>query len=233
MTQAIIRDLKAARLLAFLVATIFVAGSAHGQGPIRVDIPYPFSTSSDSAKPLPAGTYFLTVEESRLVVRSSKGDQETPSIITRLSGPNSFLQAGALVFDSTGGRKVLSEVWLPGSDGILIHSIPKGHTRSVVSFSDLSVNGHASGKAAFDLTCARCHGEGGKGNPEADRFFGTTIPRLNSPEVQSKSDAELRAIIAAGTQKMPPVEVEEAGFRHRLPPQDVDAVIAYLRTLKP
>jgi hypothetical protein len=31
---------------------------------------------------------------------------------------------------------------------------------------------------------------------------------------------------------MPPVEIDESGFRHRLPPQDVDAVIAYVRTLK-
>jgi len=55
---------------------------------------------------------------------------------------------------------------------------------------------------------------------------------LTSPEVQGKSDAELKEIISKGTQTMPPVEVEESGFRHRLPPQDVDAVVAYLRTLK-
>jgi hypothetical protein len=50
--------------------------------------------------------------------------------------------------------------------------------------------------------------------------------------VQSKSDAELKEIINKGGSAMPPVEIDESGFRHRLPPQDVDAVIAFVRTLK-
>jgi mono/diheme cytochrome c family protein len=85
---------------------------------------------------------------------------------------------------------------------------------------------------AYDQTCFRCHGAGGKGDKNADKFFNTTIPRLNSAEVQSKSDAELKEIINKGGSAMPPVEIDESGFRHRLPPQDVDAVIAFVRTLK-
>jgi hypothetical protein len=42
----------------------------------------------------------------------------------------------------------------------------------------------------------------------------------------------LREQISQGSRLMPPVEIDESGFRHRLPPQDVDAVIAYVRTLK-
>jgi len=62
--------------------------------------------------------------------------------------------------------------------------------------------------------------------------MGVTIPHLNSAQIKSKSDAELKAIISSGTSDMPPVEIEESGFMHRLPAQDVDAVIAYVRTLK-
>ncbi len=229
MMKVIVRNVKAARLLAFLVATTFTAGLVPGQASERIQIPYPFTVSSTH---LPAGAYTLTVNEYRLVLRSSTGEEASPSIITRLSGPNPFLQAGSMVFDSTGGQNILSEVWLPGQDGLLVYSIPKGHTRAVLSFSELASMGHASGKTAYDLTCARCHGEEGKGNVKADEYFGITIPRLTSSAVQGKSDAELKAIITMGTQTMPPVEVDDSGFRHRLPPQDVDAVIAYLRTLK-
>lgn len=82
------------------------------------------------------------------------------------------------------------------------------------------------------MTCANCHGQDGKGNEGARKFFSSAIPALDSPEVQAKSDAELKALINQGDQKMPPVEIDEAGYRHRLPPQDVEAVIAYLRTLR-
>jgi mono/diheme cytochrome c family protein len=127
---------------------------------------------------------------------------------------------------------LLSEVWLPGGSAALIYSVPKGHTRAFLALSDLPLTGQVSGKTAYNRTCVRCHGEEGKGDPNADRYMGVTIPRLNSAQVQSKSDAELKAIISSGTKNMPPVEIEQSGFLHRLPSQDVDAVIAYVRTLK-
>ena len=75
-----------------------------------------------------------------------------------------------------------------------------------------------SGKTTYNLTCARCHGSDGGGNTQADQFFHTNIPRLNSAAVQSKSDAELKETIAKGIRAMPPVEIEESGFRHHLAP---------------
>jgi hypothetical protein len=51
--------------------------------------------------------------------------------------------------------------------------------------------------------------------------------------VQGKSDADLKEVITKGSRKMDPVEIDESGFRHRLPPQSGDAVVAYLRTFKP
>lgn len=231
MMSTITRNATTARLLTCLFATVFAAFPALGQRRVRVQIPYPFTVSVGSHA-YPAGTYTVSLNSGILVMQSSTGQQIRQMIITRLSGPNSFLQGGSLVFDSTGGRKILSEVWLPNEDGALVYSVPKGDTRSVLSFTELAPNSHASGKAAFDLTCARCHGQEGQGNPKADQYFGTTIPRLNSAAVQSKSDAEIRAIIMGGTKIMPPVEVESGGFRHRLPPQDISAVITYVRTLK-
>jgi mono/diheme cytochrome c family protein len=89
-----------------------------------------------------------------------------------------------------------------------------------------------SGKGVFERTCARCHGPQGKGNPAADKFFQTPIPRLDSASVQTKSDQELKDIISYGRRQMDPVRMRQAAVQHLLDPESVDAVISYGRTLK-
>jgi mono/diheme cytochrome c family protein len=231
--QGRIRNLVATGIvvLAVLAISTFSTVTVQAQS-IRVDVPYPFIVGSTT---LPAGTYTLSSSANslRIVLRSESGPQITQLIITRLGGPSEFLQEGSMVFERSEKGRVLSEVWMPGSDGLLLHSISKGSARDVLSFSSLSETKPVSGKVAFSLTCARCHGSDGKGNEKADKFFGMRIQRLNSPEIQSRQDVELKEIINSGRSSMPPVEVDESGFRHRLPAQDVDAVIAYIRTLKP
>jgi hypothetical protein len=221
----------ARRLMAFIFVTFVAVGPAFGQTgqTERTEIPYEFTFAS---KVLPAGTYIFSVTKFGLQMQSATGELFRAPIVARLSGPNEFLRDGSLVFDKTGGGHILSEVWLPGTDGILLHGNPKNHSREVLLFSGLNRTRNVSGRAAYNLTCGRCHGPDGKGDARADKFFNITIPRLSSAEVQGKSDAELREIITKGTSTMPPVEIDESGFRHRLPPQDVDAVIAYVRTLK-
>jgi mono/diheme cytochrome c family protein len=223
----------ARRFMAFILVTFLATAWALGQAgaPVRFDVPYAFTVGS---KTLPAGTYTFSIspEASRLKVESTSNGSIGVSIITLIHGPNELFRGGSLVFERKNGGLILSEAWLSGSDGALVHSISKGGDRVVISGASLDANRTYSGKAAYSLTCARCHGDNGKGNPEADKFFGLTIPRLNTAEVQSKTDAQLREQITQGDSLMPPVEIDESGFRHRLPPQDVDAVIAYLRTLK-
>jgi cytochrome c5 len=223
----------AGRLMAFVLVTFFAVGPAFGQTveAVRAAIPYEFTFGS---KVLPAGTYTLTVTKFGLQAQSvTTGAVYRAPIITRLGGPTEFLRGGSLVFDKSGSVRILSEVWMAGADGILLHSTPKSHSHEVLLLSEgLDQKRSVSGKAAYNQTCIRCHGPDGKGDKNADKFFNTTIPRLSSAEVQRKSDAELREIITKGTSAMPPVEVDESGFRHRLPPQDVDAVIAFVRTLK-
>jgi len=218
-------------LMAFTIVTFFAVGPAFGQtGPVmRAEIPYEFTVAS---KVLPAGTYTFSVDNLGLRVDSATGGGVHAHIITRLSGPTESFRDGSLIFDKTGGARILSEVWIPGTDGLLLQNVPKDHSRDIVIASFLNRTRKLSGRAAYNLTCARCHGPDGKGDERADKFFNITIPRLSSAEVQGKSDAELREIITKGSSVMPPVEIDESGFRHRLPPQDVDAVIAYVRTLK-
>jgi mono/diheme cytochrome c family protein len=221
----------ASRLMAFILVPFFAVGPAFGQTgqAVRAEIPYEFTVGS---KVLPAGTYSFSVDNFGIRVEWGTRAMIHAMAITRLSGPSEFLRDGCLVFDKTGGGRILSEVWIPGMDGILVHSNPKNYNREVFLFSGLSQTRTVSGKAAYNLTCGRCHGPDGKGDERADKFFKVTIPRLSSADVQRKSDAEFRDIITKGTSTMPPVEIDESGFRHRLPPQDVDTVIAYVRTLK-
>ena len=218
-------------LVAFLLVTFFVVGLTFGQTGqvLRADIPYEFTVGS---KVLSAGTYTFSVDNFGLRVESATGGAYLAIIKARLGGPTELFRDGSLVFDTTGGGHILSEVWIPGTDGILLHSNPKNYSREVLLASNLNETRNVSGKAAYNLTCGRCHGPDGKGNESADKFFNVTIPRLSSAEVQGKSDAELKEIITQGSRVMPPVEIDESGFRHRLPPQDVAAVIAYVRTLK-
>ena len=219
-------------LMAFSLFTFLAVGPAFGQAhSVRVEIPYAFTVAS---KGLPAGTYAFSLPADNpawVEVRSDTRLEARARIVTRLGGPTEF-QDGSLVFDKTDGSHILSEVWIPGTDGILVHSTPKGHSHDILMSSGLGPDVNLSGKVAFDRTCRRCHGPDGMGDPRADKFFSTTIPRLSSADVQSKSDAELKEIITTGRRGMAPVEIDDSGFRHRLPPQLVDTLIAYVRTLK-
>jgi len=219
------------KAVAFTFVTFFTVNLAfgqHNQG-MQFEVPYEFAIGSQV---VPAGTYTFYVEGGRLAVRSDTAGPFRQAIIYRMSGPAELLDDGSLIFDKTESKRILSEVWLPGLGGILVYHIPEGHNRDVLLASALDQARPTSGKVAYGLTCGRCHGPDGGGNAKADKFFSTTIPRLNSAAVQGKSDAELKQVITQGVRAMPPVEIDEAGFRHRLPQQDVDAVIAYIRTLK-
>lgn len=72
------------------------------------------------------------------------------------------------------------------------------------------------------VKCAVCHGEDGAGNtPNGKR---TKAPDLRAPEVQKKSDGELRAPIEQGHARMP-------SFSRALTPQDVSRLVYYIRSI--
>jgi mono/diheme cytochrome c family protein len=80
------------------------------------------------------------------------------------------------------------------------------------------------GDPVYAAKCKNCHGADGAGNPAIAKMMNVTMKPLGSAEVQAKSDADLKAVITAGTGKMKPI----AGVS----PADADNVVAYLRTLK-
>ncbi|HEU4345060.1 MAG TPA: cytochrome c [Candidatus Binatia bacterium] len=61
----------------------------------------------------------------------------------------------------------------------------------------------AAGKAAYEKSCAGCHGADGKGNPAMAKVLGEKGLNIVGKETKEKSDAQLLKIIAEGSGKMP------------------------------
>jgi mono/diheme cytochrome c family protein len=61
----------------------------------------------------------------------------------------------------------------------------------------------SAGKAAYDKSCAGCHGADGKGNPGMAKVIGEKGLNVVGKETMQKSDEQLLKIIAEGSGKMP------------------------------
>ena len=81
-----------------------------------------------------------------------------------------------------------------------------------------------AGQATFDKSCKSCHGPDGAPNAAVAKMMKVDIRDLKSPEVQAKSDGELKGVITGGQGKMKPVAAVTGA--------DADNVVAYIRTLK-
>lgn len=76
--------------------------------------------------------------------------------------------------------------------------------------------------APFKAHCAMCHGPDARGNTPVGKMM--HIPDLLSKPIQSKSDADLTAVIENGKGKMPE-------FKSKLKSQEIHDLVAYLRSL--
>jgi|SRR6185436_9080421 len=82
---------------------------------------------------------------------------------------------------------------------------------------------YADGAATFKSKCAMCHGPDGAGQTAMGKSL--KLRDLRSAEVQKQTDAALVKWITDGKGKMP-------SYKGKLAPADIDAVVAYIRTLK-
>ncbi len=115
-----------------MVLMVAAAGFAQGPPPVTAKIDFSFMVQD---KVLPAGDYTFTRDEYSKIFRISDGKKHDAlaSIITRLAVPlNISSEQNYIVFDETGGKYYLSEIWLPGEDGYLVYSTPGKHTHKVV-----------------------------------------------------------------------------------------------------
>jgi len=223
---------KARNLTIVGVLALLAVASAYGQtgAVLSANVPFSFEAGGNS---LPAGTYQFKLRPSdqSLVITGGPAGEMKLHVIAQLAGASLFKDTG-LVFNTLDGQHVLSEVWIPGQGGVLVNVTQKQHGNEMVVAVVSGAASNLSGRKVFDSTCARCHGPEGKGNPAADKFFKTAIPRLDSAAVQGKTDQELKDIISHGKGEMDPVRMGQGSVQHLLYPDSVDAVIKYIRTLK-
>jgi mono/diheme cytochrome c family protein len=81
----------------------------------------------------------------------------------------------------------------------------------------------ADGAATFKAKCAMCHGPDGAGQTAMGKNL--KLRDLRSAEVQKQTDAELVKWITDGKGKMP-------AYKGKLTPVEINAVVAFIRTLK-
>ena len=82
----------------------------------------------------------------------------------------------------------------------------------------------AAGKGVYAKACKSCHGPDGAGNPAVAKMMKVEMKPLGSRDVQSKSDEDLKEVIAKGAGKMKPVT--------SLSDDQASVVVAFIRTLK-
>jgi cytochrome c6 len=80
----------------------------------------------------------------------------------------------------------------------------------------------AAGKNIFVSKCSICHGPDGSGKTSMGKSL--KIADLHSADVQKMPDADLKAVITNGKNKMPP-------FKGKLTDAQIDQVISYIREL--
>ena len=84
---------------------------------------------------------------------------------------------------------------------------------------------------AWKAKCSSCHGAAGKA--DTDKGQQMKIVDMSSAEFQARKDDELRNAILNGVKKEKGgVKQEMDSFKGDLTPEQVDALIAYIRTFK-
>ncbi len=93
---------------------------------------------------------------------------------------------------------------------------------NVVLLLGLPARAQEAAETLFKGKCGMCHGPDGAGKTMMGEKL--KIPDLQSADVQKKSDADLKAIIIKGKDKMPAYET-------KLSKEQIDKLVAHIRDL--
>jgi hypothetical protein len=119
-------------VLAMAVIAIGLVGIPAWAQKAVVKIPFSFVAGD---RDLPAGTYNIRPEmdtQNRLTIRNQDtGDSIMVPVITRLADKGA--KELELVFDKTGEKSYLSEIYIPGADGYQLKGAPGQHTHVKVT----------------------------------------------------------------------------------------------------
>jgi len=119
-----------AGVLILAATAAMVSAQTLSSSAVVADVPFSFIVSG---KPLPAGTYKFTPNNSlvQITVTNSKTNESAMSIVVTRLSPRSDGEA-SLVFDVAGDDHYLAEIYIPGMDGFQVPCAPGKHTHVVV-----------------------------------------------------------------------------------------------------
>lgn len=92
----------------------------------------------------------------------------------------------------------------------------------IFTFVGVAAADETAGKSVYMSKCSICHGPDGRGNTAIGKNL--KIKDFHSPEVQSMSEADMKAIVTNGKNKMP-------SFKGKLIEKQIDDVVDYVRDL--
>lgn len=120
------------RTIGALSVVLLAVSAWAGTGELRVEVPFEFTASQEA---LPAGSYVIRERGQMLVIKNGKGGEGTVlNVVTRLARrPSSDGNGSNLVFDTVGGQRFLSEVWLSDGDGFLVRGTQENHEHQLVT----------------------------------------------------------------------------------------------------
>ena len=96
---------------------------------------------------------------------------------------------------------------------------------------DVAAGDAAAGKALYTQFCQKCHATGGEGVAKMYKLVKAKIVHLGSKEAQDRSDDFIRKSMTVGC-CAPTNKMEKVTEPRPLTSQEVDAILAFVRTLK-
>ena len=118
-------------LFLFLTTLVFVSGQTGRREGFNAEIPFGFQIGTKS---LSAGTYSFVFDQSSnavSIIGSRQKEHGRLAVITRL-GARAPKESATVIFDKLNEIRTLSEIWIPGVDGLLVHITSKEHSHEVI-----------------------------------------------------------------------------------------------------
>lgn len=116
-----------------LVAAFHLGGAAASAQTITAQVDFPFVVAG---KDVPAGRFSVEMPMTGPVVFTGPGGSRIILAVVTSLGRHDRDADAEFVFDKVGGKLILSEVWAPNRDGLLLVATKEQHEHAVVGGSN-------------------------------------------------------------------------------------------------